>query len=70
MDKFSVLFEDWNDDFENRNELTEEEWEVEHVMAGDIRSKPRVFLSRKRDEERSKKEKNAGLLLKQNLQKY
>ena len=25
MDKFSDLFEDWNDDFENRNELTTEE---------------------------------------------
>ena len=25
MDKFSNLFEDWNDDFENRNELTDEE---------------------------------------------
>ena len=25
MDKFSDLFEDWNDDFEKRKELTEEE---------------------------------------------
>ena len=25
MDKFSDLFEDWNDSFENRNELTNEE---------------------------------------------
>ena len=25
MDKFSRFFEDWNDDFENRNELTNEE---------------------------------------------
>ena len=69
----SLMSKEWKvlkvgPDIEKRiNELTEYKWEVEHVLAGygflrkdsedSFISRSRVFLSRERDEARSKREK-------------